>query len=344
MREDEWLWGWDETPGIVSVWAESDGRALVWRRLPGSLELVEEQARFRPWLLLGSLADLSHLGARLRPEQAASETPAGSLTYREFDGPGALRYLVRGEDGRELTRAVLRGASQRLGRQVTRLSELEREHVLSLAPEEQYLIDSGRTYFRDLRFDELRRLQFDLETTGLDPERHRIFMVALRGPDGTSETLEARSESDEAELIRRLIERIAALDPDVIENHNLHGFDLPFLARRAERLQVPLSLGRALGPRMTLKLDVCWGDRMEIVPRLLDASSCPAGREFVVITSDERVAPCSFHHLSFPIAAAGDVLRVWDEERAALAAPARDPGCARTPGYGLDARRLPLVG
>lgn len=248
MREDEWLWGWDETPGIVSVWAESDGRALVWRRLPGSLELVEEQARFRPWLLLGSLADLSHLGARLRPEQAASETPAGSLTYREFDGPGALRYLVRGEDGRELTRAVLRGASQRLGRQVTRLSELEREHVLSLAPEEQYLIDSGRTYFRDLRFDELRRLQFDLETTGLDPERHRIFMVALRGPDGTSETLEARSESDEAELIRRLIERIAALDPDVIENHNLHGFDLPFLARRAERLQVPLSLGRALGP------------------------------------------------------------------------------------------------
>ena len=37
-REDEWLWGWDETPGIVSVWAEPDGRAFVWRRRPdGSL-------------------------------------------------------------------------------------------------------------------------------------------------------------------------------------------------------------------------------------------------------------------------------------------------------------------
>ncbi|MFP2926942.1 hypothetical protein ACLESO_17435, partial [Pyxidicoccus sp. 3LG] len=33
--EDEWLWGWDPTPGIVSVWAEPDGRAFVWRRLPG---------------------------------------------------------------------------------------------------------------------------------------------------------------------------------------------------------------------------------------------------------------------------------------------------------------------
>jgi hypothetical protein len=28
-REDEWVWGWDSTPGIVSVWAEIDGRATV---------------------------------------------------------------------------------------------------------------------------------------------------------------------------------------------------------------------------------------------------------------------------------------------------------------------------
>ena len=30
----------------------------------------------------------------------------------------------------------------------------------------------------------------------------------------------------------------------MIENHNLHGFDLPFLDRRARRLGVPLALGR----------------------------------------------------------------------------------------------------
>ena len=32
-REDEWLWGWDPTPGIVSVWADADGRVTVWRRI-----------------------------------------------------------------------------------------------------------------------------------------------------------------------------------------------------------------------------------------------------------------------------------------------------------------------
>ena len=40
---------------------------------------------------------------------------------------------------------------------------------------------------------------------------------------------------------------VTASDPDVIENHNLHGFDLPFLDRRARRLNVPLPLGR-IGP------------------------------------------------------------------------------------------------
>ena len=43
--------------------------------------------------------------------------------------------------------------------------------------------------------------------------------------------------------------RVQAADPDVIENHNLHGFDLPFLDRRARRLGVPLALGRiGVGP------------------------------------------------------------------------------------------------
>ena len=35
-REDEWVWGWDSMPGIVSVWADLDGRASVWRRIPNS--------------------------------------------------------------------------------------------------------------------------------------------------------------------------------------------------------------------------------------------------------------------------------------------------------------------
>ena len=65
--EEEWLWGWDPTPGIVSVWSEGDGRVLVWRRI-GRRDLVREEVGFRPWLVLDRLDDLEHLGARLGPE------------------------------------------------------------------------------------------------------------------------------------------------------------------------------------------------------------------------------------------------------------------------------------
>lgn len=202
---DEWLEGWDPTPGIVSVWAEGDGLVHLWRRVDG--ELRHETARFRPWVLVDRIED-----------------PPTGATWRELSGTGALRFLVRGDDMRALERLTTRAGAS---------------HVL--APEEQYLVASGRTYFKDLPFEALRRMQIDLETTGLDPQRDRIFLVAARTPDGELLTLE---DDDEAALIRRLVQLVREHDPDVIENHNLHGFDLPFLDRRAKLLGVPLALGR----------------------------------------------------------------------------------------------------
>src|ERR1051325_738337 len=245
----EWLWGWDPTPGIVSVWAEPSGLAVIWRRRPGSGARIREEARFRPWLVLDRLDDLAHLGTGLAPDG----TPHALVTYRELAGPGQLRFLVSADDGRTLSRAVLTGASRRMGHALRHVRDLGKTAVLSLPPEEQYLVMTGRSYFRDLAVDQVRRCQFDLETTGLDPARSRIFMIAVRHPSGAEEVLEAAGEDDAAEagLIRRLVATVTESDPDVIENHNLHGFDLPFLERRARALGVQLGLGRipSLGVR-----------------------------------------------------------------------------------------------
>lgn len=238
---DEWLFGWDPTPGIVSVWADIEGRATVWRRDPERGSLITEQERFRPWVLLDRIDDLAHQGSALGA--AGSGAP---IEWRELDGPGALRFLVTAASGRMLADAIRHGASERLGRPIAHLKELGDGAVLLLPPEEQYLVSSGRVYFRDLRFDQLQRLQFDLETTGLDPERSRMFMVSVGLPDGSTTVLEAAGRGDQAEadLIRRLAAVITAADPDVIENHNLHGFDLPFLDTRARRLGIRVGIGR----------------------------------------------------------------------------------------------------
>jgi DNA polymerase, archaea type len=239
---DEWLWGWDDTPGIVSIHADHDGRATVWRRIAETDALVRERERFRPWLLLAHIEDLDHLGRRLDH----GRNPAAEFHHRELDGPGALRHLVSAVDGRALASAVLRGASERLGQPLSHIGELGHETVLALPPEEQYLVATGRNYFRNLPFDALHRMQFDLETTGLEPRLNRIFMISIRYHTGDTEVLETTSDDDaaEADLIRRLVERVRVADPDVIENHNLHGFDLPFLDQRSRMLGVSLSLGR----------------------------------------------------------------------------------------------------
>ena len=246
-RRHEWLFGWDTTPGIVSVYATSDGRATVWRRPGASGTLVREDERFRPWLVLEHIEDLDHLGPF-----GAGDDPNARFHHRELDGPGALRHFVSATDGRALADAVLKGASRRLGGRLSHLSELGNESVLSLPPEEQYLVATGRTYFRDLLFDQVRRLQFDLETTGLDARTNRIFMISIRYHDGATDVLEVSDESSasEATLLRQLIARVHRDDPDVIENHNLHGFDLPFLAHRARVLGVKMTLGRVPGAQL----------------------------------------------------------------------------------------------
>src|SRR6266571_4213122 len=258
--EDERLFGWDPTPGIVSVWANREGVAIVWRRENGRVTCTRE--RFRPWLFATTLEDLAHLGrgtagdhkgpphATPPPSPLRTGEDTSPVSYRELDGPpGSYRYLLSARDGRTFERALCSAASRRLGREVTSLSELP-ETYYRVGPVEQYLMLSGRVSFRGLLYDDLHRLQFDLETTALDPERGRIFLVAVHDSQGEPVILEAPTPADEPRLISRLCALIRERDPDVIENHNLFGFDLPFLEKRAAALNVPLLLGRADGPAL----------------------------------------------------------------------------------------------
>lgn len=240
--EYEWLWGWDSTPGIVSVWAEDNGRASVWRRDPSTATLLREDTRFRPWMLIDDLRPLHHLGTSLVPETTEC---SATFQFRELRGAGALRFLVSGTSTELLTSALLHEISRLGARAIRHVRDIPSDKLLLLPPDEQYLVASGRNDFRGLAFEQLRRLQFDLETTGLNADHDRIFLVAVQMPDGELRTLEAESHNDDGErqLIQQLVATVREADPDVIENHNPHGFDLPFLHTRAKHLRTALALG-----------------------------------------------------------------------------------------------------
>jgi DNA polymerase, archaea type len=239
---DDALFGWDTTPGIVSVWASRVGKAWVWQRTGDRVVCTHETVR--PWLFATTLDDLAHLGSALQPEEDEA-----AVSYRVLDGPdGSYRYLLSARDGRVLERALLSGASQRLNRRITSLSALG-DNYYRVGPVEQYLMSTGRVFFRGMAYHDLHRLQFDLETTSLDPARGRIFLVAVRDNRGLEQVLEAAAPETEATLIATLCALIRSRDPDTIENHNLMGFDLPYLEHRASVLKVPLLLGREGAPQ-----------------------------------------------------------------------------------------------
>src|SRR5215469_16645509 len=93
---DEALFGWDPTPGIVSVWASRSGKAWVWQRFGNHVHCTRET--FHPWLFATTLDDLAHLGSTLQPEQNDA-----MVSYRVLDGSlCSYRYLVSAHDGRML--------------------------------------------------------------------------------------------------------------------------------------------------------------------------------------------------------------------------------------------------
>ncbi len=233
-QENEWIFGWDPMPGIVSVWANRTGRAVIWRR--EGQHVLRVQETFRPWLFSTTLDDLTHLGSALAASTTALSVEASRISYCVLDGPeGSYRYLLSARDGCFLERTLLWGASQRLGRRINALGELA-DTYYQVGPVEQYLMQTGRVYFGGLNFENLHRLQFDLETTALDPHRGRIFLIAIRDNCGFATTLEAQAPADEAAMIAAFCQLIRDRDPDILENHNLFAFDLQFLEARAQAL------------------------------------------------------------------------------------------------------------
>ncbi len=212
------LYGHDPQPRIVAVEPSGPNGVVLYRRLPDGT-VTSERETFRPWLLVGE-AGLAHL-------------PHGEREVVALAGNGEFNRLVRFPRWAALLSA--QSALQAAGVEYYACSSLVA----------QYLTITGRTLFREMRFEDLHRVQLDVETATLraGAAGAGVLVVAITDNRGYEEVLTAR-DGDEAALLRHLTERIVALDPDVIEGHNLTDFDLPYLAARAAQLGVALTWGR----------------------------------------------------------------------------------------------------
>lgn len=117
---------------------------------------------------------------------------------------------------------------------------------LAVTPVEQYMISTSRRLFKGYNgYDELKRLQFDLETQGLNPEIHAIDQIGIRTNKGFEKIITITGEGEERKLneLSAIIEFLQILSvekPDVIAGHNSENFDWNFIIVRCQKLGTSL--------------------------------------------------------------------------------------------------------
>ena len=132
------------------------------------------------------------------------------------------------------------------------LARNKTRYYLTATPEEQYLISTGKRYFKGYNdYDETLRMIFDLETTGLDTRRDRIEQIGVRfnrpvkykGKTYNFErvfavegTTDSERDASELEAIRNFLLCVSLFKPDVITAHNGENFDWNMLIGACERL------------------------------------------------------------------------------------------------------------
>ena len=117
---------------------------------------------------------------------------------------------------------------------------------LSISPVEQYMISTGKRFFKGYNnYDEVKRLQFDLETQGLNPEIHAIDQIGIRTNRGFEQIITVVGEGEERkqnelQAIIDFLEILSKEKPDVIIGHNSENFDWNFIIVRCQKLGTSL--------------------------------------------------------------------------------------------------------
>src|SRR5437867_799795 len=220
------LFGADSTPRIVAIELGETGTVNVYRREPDGSTVTDVEP-FHPFVWADS--DVVDLG--IETEKLQSDLKYG--------------WLVTVDSWKELI--ALRNGLKNAGRDFFAFTD----------PVQHYLTATGRTLFKGLPFEELKRMQievlsFEEPVAGVadaGPGDH-IMSIALSDNSGWEELIIVdlkKAEESERSAIKRVTSLIKARDPDVIEGHNLFRFDLPYLVARAKKLKTKLDWGRSGG-------------------------------------------------------------------------------------------------
>ncbi len=113
---------------------------------------------------------------------------------------------------------------------------------------EAAMILNGFTYYKGMKVSDVSVLAFDIETTGLlhnNDSKVLIIANTFRKQGKTIRKLFSLDEfENQAEMLEAWCSWVREIDPSIIINHNIFGFDLPYIKFVADSHGVNLNLGR----------------------------------------------------------------------------------------------------
>src|SRR5437588_608751 len=208
------LFGADPTPRIVAVELGETGTVRVHRRETNGSTVTDVEP-FHPFVWADS--DVVDLGIE-------AEKLQGDLKYG---------WLITVDSWKELI--ALRNGLKSAGRDFFAFTD----------PVQHYLTATGRTLFKDLALEELKRMQLEV----LANDEH-IMSISLSDNCGWEELIVVdpnNLEESERNALKRLTAIIKERDPDVIESHDLFRVHFPLLVARSKKLKTKLDWGRSGG-------------------------------------------------------------------------------------------------
>ncbi len=278
---DQALFGRDALPRIVDVQPllrgpyEKEGAAVrVYRRSSDGMHVSTEETPFHPFFFLSDVDLLRGFGRE-------------RFRFQQLEGDRFFRYLVVFTTWPDYW-AAIRHVEAATGKPEGRPDEL----YLVNSPIQQYLLQSGRTCFKDMEFDDLHRMQLDIETFSEDsfPNARRpgdeVVIVALSDNRGWRHLLHQRPGFSEKDLLAELVRMIQAKDPDVIEGHNIFAFDFDYLMTRCARYGVKFAVGRDGSTPRTFSSSMRFAERVVDFPALKIAGRHVIDTYFQVMAFD----------------------------------------------------------
>lgn len=245
-RIENFLQGSDPQEFIVAIEAPyNEPKVQLVINDPISGKRIEEH-KYKPFLWFKEeITTIMYEGKRMKIQEAATKAGIKITRLKVSDDQG--NTPIRMENGYKFMATCSKSYNDLVyffkNGKVDVFGKDHRNYFVMFSPAEQFLIQSGKRLFKGMDdYNDVHRLQFDLETEGLFSNKHAIFQVGVRDNRGMEYVLETKGKDgierrdNERANIAKFFQIIDIVKPDIITGYNSENFDWPFIFDRADRL------------------------------------------------------------------------------------------------------------